>query len=116
MKVACPNCGSRSVRSSHAESWIESLWNAFGFFKLRCRDCDERFTKSIWDVANAIYARCPRCYRLDLSTWDTSHYHAPTLWRVLMSFGARPRRCEACRNNFISFRLVKAKYVRTNRA
>jgi hypothetical protein len=116
MKIECPQCGSRNIRPSRAYTVGEHIGKALGLFKLRCRDCDARFSHTIWEFRNAIYARCPRCYRLDLTLWDTSHYRTSGWWRFLMQIGAKPRRCEACRTNFVSFRPAKAKYVRMRRA
>lgn len=115
MTIACPHCGSRDVRTSLPRNMWERIGKALGRMMLRCRDCDKRFSYTIWDLRNAVYARCPRCYRLDLSMWDTSHYHAPTRWLIMMRLGAKPRRCEACRTNFVSFRPAKMKYSRTQK-
>ena len=59
-----------------------------------------------------IYARCPLCYRIDLSLWKPEQYHVPLWWRLLLNLGAKPRRCEACRKNFVSFRPCKKMYKR----
>lgn len=110
--IKCPKCGSNRVRPSLTQSWIERVLETFGFVQIRCRDCDERFGSGLIDVRNAIYARCPRCYRLDLGSWKLDHYHV-TFWsRVLLKIGGRPRRCDACRWNFVSFRPVKIAHVR----
>ena len=107
MTAECPHCGSRHLRSSASYSAWEHVARFFGFLKLRCRDCDERFTFAVWDLRNSIYAKCPRCYRLDLSRWQPSHYRVPQLDRFLMHLGARAHRCDACRCNFVSFRPAK---------
>lgn len=112
MKLQCPACGSFNVRQSQTTTWMEKFRYWLGISPVRCKNCDERFESSLLDIRNAMYSRCPRCYRQDLSTWDTSHYNAPTRWHIYMAFGARRRRCEGCRHNFISFRPAKAKYVR----
>jgi hypothetical protein len=112
MKARCPHCGSNSIRESHSYSVGETLGKWLGFLKLRCRDCDERFTHQIWDARNLLYARCPRCYRLDLSRWERSHYRVSWFSRTLLKLGARPHRCEACRCNFVGFRPAKLKYKR----
>jgi hypothetical protein len=112
MRVACPHCRSKNVRESLSYSFGEHIGKWLGFLKLRCRDCDERFTQQIWDLRNLVYARCPRCYRLDLSRWDLSHYHVGAFSRLRLKIGARPHRCEACRCNFVGFRPAKLKYKR----
>jgi endogenous inhibitor of DNA gyrase (YacG/DUF329 family) len=108
----CPKCGSANVRPSFKRNWVERALAAFGVEQVRCRECDERFTRGIVDLRNAIYARCPRCYRLELWSWKRDHYHIPFLSRVLLSVGGKPRRCDACRCNFVSFRPVKVQPVR----
>ena len=108
----CPKCGSENVRPSLKQNWIERALAAFGLEQVRCRACDERFTTGIVDLRNAIYARCPRCYRLNLGSWKLDHYHIPLLPRVLLRVGGKPRRCDACRCNFVSFRPVKIPYLR----
>jgi hypothetical protein len=112
MNVRCPRCGSNSVRESHAYSAAESVGRWLGYLKVRCRDCDERFTQQIWDLRNMLYTRCPRCYRLDLSRWDLSHYRVPLFSRILLKVGARPHRCEACGCIFVDFRPAMIKYKR----
>ena len=108
----CPQCNSKNVRSSLAQNFWESLRKAFGVFPLRCKDCDARWTQPLWDFLNIIYARCPSCYGLELSMWQPQYYHAPPIWKFLMNIGAKPRRCDYCRRNFVSFRTCKIKYQR----
>jgi hypothetical protein len=109
---SCPNCKSRNVRSSLSQNFREALAKLIGIFQLRCRDCDERWTQPIWDLLNAFYARCPGCYGLELSLWQTNYYRPPARWKFLMALGARPRRCEFCRKNFVSFLPCKIRFVR----
>ncbi len=112
MNIVCPECGSADVRASLSRSLAESIAKVFGFFHFRCRQCDARFSGQIWDLGNIFWTKCPRCYRMDLTTWDPGHYHCPVTWRVLMRLGAKCIRCEYCRNNFVSFRRAKYKFVR----
>lgn len=112
LNLHCPTCDSKDLRPSLAQGLGERFARMFGVFQLRCKDCDERFTASLWDAANAVYAKCPRCYRMDLSTWTTQYYNAPTRWLIWIKFGARRHRCEYCRHNFISWRPAKMKYKR----
>jgi hypothetical protein len=86
-----------------------------GIFPMRCKDCDERWTQPLWDFLNVVYARCPRCYGLELTLWQPQYYRPPTFWKFLMGLGAKPRRCEFCRKNFVSFRPCKIRYKRRNR-
>lgn len=107
MFEACPSCGSRRLRGSHARNRSERFWSAVGFVPVRCSDCAERFTQSLWQFGNWQYARCPRCYRLDLSIWSESHYIVSWDMRLLLTLGAKKFRCEICRHNFVSFQRRK---------
>lgn len=109
---SCPACNSKNVRTSLAKGFWEPTKKLFGFQPARCRDCDERWTQPIWDLLNAIYARCPCCYGLELSFWAPGYYRSPFTWKLMMLFGAKPRRCEFCRKNFVSFRPCKIRYLR----
>jgi len=81
--------------------------SAFGTYPVRCEDCGNRFYDSVLRLTDAIFARCPKCYRMDLSTWELKYY-SPTRWSVIkLGMGGRRLRCEACRCNFVSFRLTK---------
>lgn len=56
------------------------------------------------------YARCPRCYRQQLTTWSEQYYR-PSRWiTFLLRVGATPYRCAACRCNFASFKKCKEKF------
>ncbi len=114
MTACCPKCGSRSLRSSAPQSIVEQIARAFGHVKLRCRDCDNRFTYRLYDFRNAMYARCPRCYRLDLSRWEPDHYRVSAFSTLMLRLGAKAHRCQACRCNFVSFRPAKMRYSRTH--
>lgn len=107
LNITCPECNSRNVRSSLSQSLGENLQKALGFFQLRCRDCDSRFTHSLWDIRNLLYARCPCCYGLKLTSWNPRFYRAPRSWLFYMKVGGKARRCNACRRNFVSFRPAK---------
>jgi endogenous inhibitor of DNA gyrase (YacG/DUF329 family) len=111
LTIYCPECNSRNLRSSLSRTLSERFMKAFGVFQLRCKDCDARFTSQIWDPRNTFYARCPRCYRLDLSTWSIEYYRAPARWLFCLKIGAKAHRCEYCRHNFISFRRCKIKFT-----
>jgi hypothetical protein len=53
---------------------------------------------------------------MDLSRWTREFYNAPFLTRLMLGLGAKPVRCEYCRNNFWSFRLVREKFSKEKRA
>ena len=113
--ITCPKCGSDRVRASRKQNRIEQLRERLGALVIRCRDCDHRFTSGVIDVRNLLYAKCPRCDRLDLSSWKPEQYYVSLLRRMLLRMGGRPTRCNACRCNFVSFRLVKVQYTRQRR-
>ncbi|MCS7024310.1 MAG: hypothetical protein NZV14_05880 [Bryobacteraceae bacterium] len=110
MFVTCPACGSRHVRHSKSLSVWEKLVSVFGRYTLRCKDCHHRFATRVWKFADLRWTRCPRCYRTDLTTWSEEHYVARWRTQILLSFGAKRVRCEACRFNFAAFRPVKERY------
>jgi hypothetical protein len=100
----CPNCGSRDVRVSSQMSLGEKLRSVFGRFPVRCRRCSSRFESTIWKPSMAKYAKCPRCYRTELSCWNVEKYEVPAAIRLKLNLGASPYRCEHCRCNFASFK------------
>lgn len=110
MTVACPNCGSRFLRVSRCQTWREKLKDLAGFSPLRCGDCATRFEARTWDLSVLTHSRCPKCLRMDLSTW-TERQFWPSAWmRLMISLGAHPWRCEYCRHNFVGFRPRKEKF------
>ena len=52
----------------------------------------------------AKFAKCPRCYRTELSRWNVDNYAVPTSMSIKLALGASPYRCEHCRCNFTSFK------------
>lgn len=112
LSITCPHCHSANVRSSLSRTFGERLGKAFGYFQFRCKDCDTRFSGHLWDFRNMFYAKCPRCYALDLTVWTTRYYRVSAWWLFLIKIGAKQHRCEYCRHNFISFRPAKLKFTR----
>ena len=111
MQLSCPKCGSRDARVSHRYGlgeWIRSL---VGIYPLRCNRCKTRWNTSAWQDSAWKYARCPKCYRQELSTWSEQYYNPPfsTTWKLRL--GATPYRCTACRCNFASFKKCKEKFA-----
>ena len=107
MQLACPSCGTREVRVSRPQGLVQHLMNFCGVSALRCRRCSNRWETSMWAGGAWKYARCPRCYRQELTKW-TPRYYNPRRWtRFLLKIGARARRCPACRCNFASFKPLK---------
>jgi hypothetical protein len=110
MSLVCPKCGSRNLRYSRLRTFSERCGSWFGVRPLRCRECYLRFIERTWRLSSMKYARCPRCWRMDLSRWSTKDYYTKFLTRLLLRLGANPYRCEYCRVNFISFRKRKERY------
>jgi len=110
MSVTCPKCGSRNLRYAHLRTQSERLWSILGIRPLRCRSCYCRFIERTWRISTMRFARCPRCWRMDLSRWSRNDYRVPFFRGLLLSLGASPYRCEYCRVNFVSFRRRKEKY------
>jgi hypothetical protein len=104
MPIACPKCGSRDLRYSRFHDFAERLWVWLGIRPLRCRDCRFRFIDRTWRLSHLKYARCPRCWRMDLSLWSEKDAHISAFAATRLSLGAKPYRCEYCRLNFVSFR------------
>lgn len=104
MQLSCPQCGARDVRVSHRQTFGEVLRSLLGIYPLRCRRCRARWETSAWAGGAWRYARCPRCYRQDLSTWSEQYYHPRVCTTLLLRMGANPYRCPACRCNFASFK------------
>jgi len=112
MQLACPKCGTRDVRVSQLVGAVQYFKHFLGVSGLRCRRCDTRWETSVWANGSWKYARCPRCYRQELTKWRMQYYR-PTGWtRFLLRVGASPRRCPACRCNFASFKPVRGSFER----
>jgi hypothetical protein len=51
-------------------------------------------------------AKCPGCFNTQLSTWSPRVF-SPGVWdQIKIGLGARRVRCERCRRNFSSFRMI----------
>ncbi len=110
MSLACPKCSSRNLRYARLRETTERVLMLVGVRPLRCRDCDHRFISRTWRVSSIRWAKCPRCWRMDLSTWSDEDYHVPVTMRLAAALGARRYRCEYCRLNFTSFRPRKERF------
>ena len=104
MQLECPKCGSRDARVAHCRSLGEWFKGIVGIYPLRCRRCKTRWATSAWESAAWKFARCPKCYRQELSTWSEQHYSPPRWTLIQLRLGATPYRCAACRCNFASFK------------
>ena len=65
----------------------------------------------MWENSSWKYARCPRCYRQELTTWSLQYYNPPTSTMLKLHLGAQRYRCAACRCNFASFKPCRDKKV-----
>jgi len=110
MQLACPKCGTREIRISQNRGIGEIVKSFVGISQLRCRRCRARWQTSVWAAGDWKFARCPRCYRQELSTWSEQVYHPPQWTTILLRLGAKPYRCGACRCNFASFRPCKERF------
>ena len=111
----CPDCGANTARLSRFRGLSERLRGLFGAYPVRCQKCGRRFETAIWLARSIHYARCPKCYRMELSTWSEQYYNSPG-WIILqLRLGATPYRCEFCRCNFASFRPFKERFSWRNR-
>jgi len=100
----CEKCGSSQLRRSRRQSLGDFAKILQGQHPVRCVDCGHRFVANLLQFDKLPFARCPKCFSLDLTTSPSKGYHS-TLWRTLMlSLGAHKYRCPACRYNFLSFR------------
>ncbi len=107
MPLTCPKCEGKRPRLSKIRGFKERLLSAFGTYPVRCEDCGNRFYDSVLRLTDVFFARCPKCYRMDLSSWEQKYYNATRWSMIKLGVGARRLRCEACRCNFVSFRLTK---------
>ncbi len=110
--VQCPECGNREVRSERMRGPREKCLALFGFYAFRCSNCYLRFVERPMDLASVVYAKCPRCLRMDLSTWDPKYYRVGAWTELQIWLGAHRWRCEPCRQNIVSWRMRREKYVR----
>jgi hypothetical protein len=110
MRLACPHCGTRDARISRPRGLVQRLKGFVGISALRCRRCSNRWETSVWSNGSWKYARCPQCYRQELTKWTIHRYNPPRWTRFLLRLGAAPRRCPACRCNFASFKPQKESF------
>ena len=111
MQLACPKCGLRDIRVARRHGFGEFLRALFGTYPLRCRRCSARWETSVWAEGDWRYARCPKCYRQELTTWSEQYYNPPRSILIQLRLGATPYRCAACRCNFASFKKCKERFA-----
>src|ERR1700694_2204598 len=108
--MVCPKCAAKNVRTARVRTVVEWLQSFAGFCPFRCRACGHRFSAFVWNLSMWRYARCPKCLRIELSTWSEQYYNPPWTTTLLLRIGATPYRCEFCRCNFASFRACKERF------
>jgi hypothetical protein len=111
MQLACPKCGTREIKVSHGYGIAEAFKSLIGIYHLRCRRCRARWETSMWENGAWRYARCPRCYRQELTTWSLQYYNPPSSTMLKLHLGAKRYRCAACRCNFASFKPCRDKKI-----
>jgi DNA-directed RNA polymerase subunit RPC12/RpoP len=105
--VVCEFCGGSRLRRSRRKSAAELVKMAIGTYPFRCMDCNGRFFVNVFLLSRLAYAKCPRCLSLDIRNSPNKNYRASLPRKVLMTFGARPCRCNNCRYGFVSFRPIR---------
>ncbi|MDX2182329.1 MAG: hypothetical protein SFV18_22255 [Bryobacteraceae bacterium] len=107
LRFTCRYCGCRDYRLIPVVGGIlPRLLRKFGMELVRCRECAQPSWSSLWGLRQLHLARCPSCYRTELTTWSEK-YHRTTAWQAWrLALGAKRVRCAACRCNFVSFRKV----------
>ena len=111
MPLACPNCGSRDLRPAHYRNQGERIKALLFISPLRCKDCRTRFVSRTVFLDEILYARCPKCDRMDLNTWTGKTFRPKGWMWVKVMMGAYRWRCEYCRRNFASFRKRKEPFT-----
>ena len=108
--ISCPRCGCDNLRASQTIGFWNRVRSFVGILPFRCKQCDHRFEAAIWKPSLFRYARCPKCLRMELTTWSQQYYNPPKTTLLLLRLGATPYRCDFCRCNFASFRACKERY------
>lgn len=104
--MICPRCGNYSGLRSHRRK-IEYLLGIFGILPWRCADCRRRFYARTVPLRYVFHAHCERCGNLDLVSVRREKVARRLESRVAMWLGARPVRCDGCRNDFTTWRPVR---------
>jgi len=108
--VLCPQCGSKQLRISKVRGFRQRLRGIIGILPFRCKQCEHGFESAIWNLSKIRYARCPKCLRMELTTWSEQYYNPPRMTLLKLRLGATPYRCDSCRCNFASFRACKERF------
>lgn len=109
--IQCPSCGSSEIESLETRGFREIALALLGSYAFRCNHCSRDFLSRPIGLGSLFHAKCPRCYRMDLTIWQPKRYRAHGWDRIKLNLGAHAWRCEPCRCNFVSFRSRKEKYI-----
>jgi hypothetical protein len=82
---------------------IEYLLSIFGILPWRCTDCQKRFYARTVPFRYLLCAHCRQCGNLDLMGVRREKLARGWAPRLEMWLGARPVRCEGCRNDFATW-------------
>jgi len=104
--VICPRCGNYSGLRSHRRK-IEYLLSILGILPWRCADCQKRFYARHVPLRYLLYAHCGRCGNLELMSVRREKLAGQLEARLAMWLGARPVRCDPCRNDFTTWRPLR---------
>jgi hypothetical protein len=104
--VICPRCGSYGCSRSHRRK-LEYLLVVFGILPWRCVGCRRRFYARRVPLRYLVYAHCSRCGNLALETIRREKLARQWGARVALWLGARPLRCDDCRNDFAAWRPLR---------
>jgi hypothetical protein len=103
--LICTRCGSYNCLRSHRRK-IELALAAIGVLPWRCLDCRARFYARRVPLRCLPYAHCPRCGNLQLFRIRRDKLDRRFGTRLAARLGARALRCDYCRYNFASWRLL----------
>lgn len=104
--LICPGCGSYGCSRSHRRK-PEYLLTLFGILPWRCVHCRKRFYARHVPLRYIFYAHCRLCGNLALITPRREKLARNWEARLAMWLGARPVRCDDCRNDFTTWRPVR---------
>ena len=101
--LICPGCGSYDCTRSRRRK-LEHLLSMFGILPWRCIACQKRFHARHVPLRYLAYAHCRLCGNLELMIPRREKLARDWTARLAMWLGARPVRCDSCRNDFTTWR------------
>ncbi len=98
----CPSCGSRYLRPSRPPQFFgESRPVPIRLSHALPRLQAPASSRTQSQLSELRFARCPQCFRMDLTAWSGRTFVPPFWSRVKLMFGAHRWRCEYCRLEFL---------------